>query len=479
MSSGTLDAPPTILEAAFTRYNRIVFPHVSTPSPGLGITELSFDVESSDESHPQLETDEAYNLTVPKNGVAKITAKTVYGALRGLETFSQLVTFSFEEGIYVIETAPWNIIDKPRFPHRGLMIDTARHFQNLASIRGIVDSLPFAKLNVLHWHMVDTQSFPFQSKSSPKLWDGAYSKFERYTQQDVASIVEYARMRGVRVIVEFDMPGHAASWCKGYPEICPSSTCLQPLNVASNATFTLIDGLIDELAGAKDPLFKDNFVHLGGDEVDTSCWSKTPAVAAWLKQRNMTPDDGYAYFVKKVAGMVLARKHRPVQWSEVFDHFKGSLPKETIVHVWKDVTNVTEVVALGYDVLRNVGYDNVSWYLDNLNVKWDAVYQNEPCQGIPTDDLCAKVLGGHGEMWGETVDGSDLQQTVWPRLAAIAEKLWSSRLQTQDVAAAAQRIRDFRCLLLQRGVAAAPVDNANARSAPQVQIRVTPSMQRR
>jgi len=180
----------------------------------------------------------------------------------------------------------------------------------------------------------------------------------------------------------------------------------------------------------------------------------------------MTPDDGYAYFVKKVAGMVIARQHRPVQWSEVFDHFKGSLPKETIVHVWKDVTNVTEVVALGYNVLRNVGYDNVSWYLDNLGVKWDAVYQNEPCKGIPTDELCAKVLGGHGEMWGETVDGSDLQQTVWPRLAAIAEKLWTSRAQTQDVAAAAQRIRNFRCLLLQRGIAAAPVDNANARSAP-------------
>merc|ERR1712048_1313822 len=83
-----------------------------------------------------------------------------------------------------------------------------------------------------------------------------------------------------------------------------------------------------------------------------------------------------------------------------------------------------------------------------------------------TDELCAKVLGGHGEMWGETVDGSDFEQTVWPRLAAIAEKLWSSRSQTQDVAAAAQRIRDFRCLLLQRGVAAAPVDNANARSSP-------------
>merc|ERR1711957_103536 len=120
----------------------------------------------------------------------------------------------------------------------------------------------------------------------------------------------------------------------------------------------------------------------------------------------------------------------------------------------------------GYNVIRNVGYDNVSWYLDNLDIKWDAVYQNEPCHGIPTDELCNKVLGGHGEMWGETVDGSDIEQTVWPRLAAIAEKLWSARAQTKDVASAAGRIRNFRCLLLERGIAAAPVDNANARSAP-------------
>jgi len=200
------------------------------------------------------------------------------------------VSFSFEDGVYTIEGAPWQISDKPRFAHRGLMIDTARHYESLASIRGIIDSLPYAKLNVLHWHMVDTQSFPFQSKTSPKLWDGAYSESERYTQADVASIVEYARLRGVRVIVEFDMPGHAASWCKGYPEICPSTTCTQPLNVANNATFELIDNLIGELAGDK-PLFQDNFVHLGGDEVNTDCWSKTPSVAAWLKARNMSADD--------------------------------------------------------------------------------------------------------------------------------------------------------------------------------------------
>ena len=178
----------------------------------------------------------------------------------------------------------------------------------------------------------------------------------------------------------------------------------------------------------------------------------------------MTADQAYAYFAKRVAGMVIDQGHRPVQWSEVYDHFKTDLPKETIVHIWKRDTNVTEVVANGYQVLLNVGYNAKSWYLDNLQVKWDAVYSNEPCNGVP-DDLCPLILGGHGEMWGESVDASDLEQTVWPRMAAIAERLWSPREYT-DAGDALHRIESFRCLLNRRGISSAPVTNANARSAP-------------
>jgi len=320
--------------------------------------------------------------------------------------------------------------------------------------------------------MVDSQSFPFEVKSYPKLWQGAYAPSQRYTQADVASIVEYGRLRGVRVMVEFDMPGHADSWCNGYPEICPSPSCTTPLNVASNATFALIGSLLGEVtggkasaAGAPSGLFPDDFVHLGGDEVNTACWTSTPAVAQWLASQGLSADQGYAYFVKQTAAFAIGGGRRPVQWSEVYDHFKSALPKEVIVHVWKDVTNVTEVLANGYQVLRNVGYDATSWYLDNLAVNWQAIYSNEPCHDVP-DALCGGILGGHGEMWGETVDASDIEQTVWPRLAAIAEKLWSSRAATATPSAALPRLEAFRCLLNERGIAAAPVTNANARSAP-------------
>ena len=180
-------------------------------------------------------------------------------------------------------------------------------------------------------------------------------------------MVEYARSRGVRVIVEFDVPGHAASWCTGYPEVCPSPDCQEPLNVASEDTFSLIGDILGEVTS----LFPDHFVHLGGDEVDTACWSSSEEISAWLDAQGMTPDDGYAYFVQvagpgafppschlerhhvsspslprffflllqRAAEIALAASRRPVQWSEVYDHFKTSLDPSTVVHVWKPETN--------------------------------------------------------------------------------------------------------------------------------------------
>lgn len=274
-------------------------------------------------------------------------------------------------------------------------------------------------------------------------------------------------------MVEFDMPGHASSWCRGYPDVCPSPTCTQPLNVATNATFDLITGLLREMTGGKastpaapSGLFPDNFLHLGGDEVDTSCWTQSPQIVQWLSERGMSADDGYAYFVRRAADIAMSQGRRPVQWVEVFDHFGTKLDHRTIVHVWKDKSTLANVVAAGYNALINNSPGSDSWYLDHLDITWAAAYENEPCAAVPDPNKCSLVLGGQGEMWGETVDISDLEQTVWPRLAAIAERLWSPRDQITSADAALARLHAFRCLLNQRGVHAAPVDNIDARSAP-------------
>jgi hexosaminidase len=468
------------LTQAFDRYDQLTFPHPATDTDDSSpITSLIVSVDDIDEvTYPQLDTDESYTLNIPaEGGDATLEAATIYGALRGLETFSQLVLFDFDARLYSIDHLPWSIDDAPRFPHRGLMIDTARHFQPLSSIRSIIDSLTFAKLNVLHWHMVDTQSFPFESISRPLLWTGSYSKRERYLQSEVANIVEYARLRGVKVMVEFDVPGHAASWCTGYPDICPSPDCQQPLDVSNEETFSVITDLLNDCTGgvqsstgSPSGLFPNDFIHLGGDEVDTTCWEEDADISAWLSANNMTADDGYAYFVQRVGNIAISQGRRPVQWSEVYDHFKTDLDPATIVHVWKEDTNVTEVVENGYATIVNVGYDDQSWYLDNLDVAWDAMYSKDPCSGwfgdVP-DDLCESlVLGGHGEMWGETVDASDLAQTVWPRMAAIAERLWSPAATTGSDTDPQQRLMNFRCLLNERGVASAPVLNKRARQPP-------------
>ena len=495
------------LQDAFARYTELTFPHPASNAVkeragdsgsaavsrrlgqshiggGVGgggtINGMVIKVQDASEEAPQLDTDESYSLTIDtqhgNNGF--ITAPTIYGALRGLETFSQLVHFDFDTATYQLTVGvPLSIHDAPRFPHRGLMVDTARHFLPVTTLKHALDSMIYAKLNALHWHISDTQSFPMQFISRPDLWAGAHSPRERYLQAEVRDVVEYARKRGIRVIPEFDVPGHAASWCQGYPEVCPADPqCTQPLNVAHSETFELIGDIISECVGdqgdqsdEKQPLFVDNFFHLGGDEVDTTCWERDEEIAAWMKNQSYNdPDEAYSYFVKRAASIATQHGKRPVQWSEVYDHFKHNLEESTIVHVWKSITNVTEVAEMGYDLLVNVGYANGSYCLDNLNRAWEEIYERSPCMGIPEDrpDLCKKVLGGHGEMWGETVDTSDFDATVWPRLAAIAERLWSTEDNTNDSTAALPRIQDFRCLLNERGVAAAPVNNADARTAP-------------
>ena len=302
------------LDDAFERYNSIIFPHAlnaddddnssRNSTPSLPVVEVTVTVEDNSEAHPQLETDESYTLAVPSETTNEdsssesitITAQTIYGALRALETLSQLVQYDFEAGNYYIPATPININDAPRYPHRGMLLDTARHFQPVSFLKTTIDALSYAKYNVLHWHVVDTQSFPFESKAYPKLWEGAYSKQERYSHTDIAEIVEYGRARGVRVMIEFDMPGHAASWCAGYPEICPSAVCQQPLDPSSNMTFPLITGLLSECttpsqktfgaAGAEDSaLFPYQLLHLGGDEVSYACWETNPKVQAWEQQQ--------------------------------------------------------------------------------------------------------------------------------------------------------------------------------------------------
>jgi hexosaminidase len=463
------------LSVAYERYKRLMFPHATGDASGGNnagsnsdsdeVVTVQVVVTDLSEAYPQLETDESYELSVSTSGEATISAKTVYGALRALESFSQLVAFDFDKEVYFIQNCPLSIADSPRFPHRGMLLDTSRHFQPLAEIERTIDALSYAKYNVLHWHVVDTQSFPFQSHTYPLLWDGAYTPAERYSQDDIKALVEYGRLRGVKVMIEFDIPGHAASWCAGYPEICPSDTCLQPLDPSSEVTFELIESLLGECTG-KSPdqgLFPYSMLHLGGDEVDYRCWQTSPSVQAWAKEHGYTSnEDIYKYFLDRAASIARAQGRTPVQWVEVFEHFGSTLDNNTLVHVWKDKSTLNSVLLAGYKALLS---NQNMWYLDWLDTTWQTMYNNEPTDGLSPDADVSLILGGESAMWGETVDASDLDATVWPRAAAVAERLWTPQA-LMNLETAEERLLAFRCLLTDRGIGAAPLKNTKARQSP-------------
>jgi hexosaminidase len=446
-------------------------------------------VADPSEDVPQQGTNESYVLVVPGGGAAAtLAAATVYGALRGLETFSQLVLFNFSSATYSVAGVPLTVVDEPRFTHRGFMVDTSRHYQTLQMLYRLLESMAYAKLNVLHWHVVDDQSFPLEVRSFPRLQGmGAFSARERYTQLDVVDVVEYARLRGIRVMLEIDTPSHTACWCRGYPEVCPPKPCKDgmtrtPLDPSTNTTFNMIQTILAEVA----PLFPETLLHVGQDEVDVGCWSaeQNPTIGAWQKRHGFqTPDEAYVYTANRIEAGVrsLATPKRPVQWwpglclgaanqpwispCRGVINGDGSQPtpgldKSTVLQLWNHPNQsswndtLPQVVAAGFAVIQTQG-----WYLnaEYLPVPWTQFYADEPMAGVTKPSEQQLILGGEAAAWGEMIDGSALLNTVWPRTAATAERLWSPR-HVNDVAAAKQRLAKFRCLLLERGIPAGPLD---------------------
>jgi hexosaminidase len=275
----------TFMQAAFERYRAIVFP-ATLPLPpatsGPALSALVVVLGSADLTLG-LETSENYTLDIGFPN-ATLHADTVYGALRGLETFSQMV----QPNLSIREQ---RVTDWPRFPFRAVLIDTGRHYLPVPLLRAHIDAMCYNKMNVLHWHIVDMPSFPFVSKSFPNLSAmGAFDARHVYTPADVAGLVDYAQQRGVRIIPEFDSPSHTfPSWGKGGPAdlltSCPSSSTdnTGPLRADREQTYQFLETLFTEVAAA----FPDETFHGGGDEVSFGCWSSNPEVKAWMTAQGM------------------------------------------------------------------------------------------------------------------------------------------------------------------------------------------------
>ena len=369
-----------------------------------------------------LRADESYTLDVTEQN-ARLAAPSPIGILRGLETFLQLI--STDDKSFFVPAV--QIKDEPRFCWRGLLIDVSRHWEPAEIIKRNLDAMAAAKMNVLHWHLSDDQGFRVESRRFPKLQlaasDGNY-----YTQQEVREIIDYARDRGIRIIPEFDMPGHTTAWLAAYPELASApgpysierawgvfDPCMDP---TSKKLYDFLNSFIDEMAG----LFPDEYFHIGGDEVNGRQWNANSRIQAFKARKNL-PDNAalQAYFNRLLRQILEKHGKKMIGWDEILH---PDLPKTAVVQSWRGHSYLARGARQGYAGVLSYGY-----YLDQMRPA-SFHYDNDP-QGKEaasmTDQEKSLVLGGEACMWSEFVNPDNIESRIWPRTAAIAERLWSSR----------------------------------------------------
>ena len=382
-------------------------------------------------AYPTLGEDESYALDVSDSGAA-IQSATVEGAVHGLATFAQLIV----PGPDGFQVAGVHIEDRPRYQWRGLMLDVCRHWMPVEMVKRNLDAMAAVKLNVLHWHLSEDEGFRVESKKYPQLQgmgsDGAF-----YTQDQIREVVEYARNRGIRVVPEFDVPGHTGSWFLGYPELAsrPGPFTLGDragaMDPTKESTYAFLDAFIGEMA----PLFPDPYWHVGGDEVSASAWTSNDAIATFMKERDMADTRALqVYFNQRLLKIVQKYNRTMVGWDEILS---PGLPTDAIVHSWRDQKSLFDAAAQGYRVIMSWGY-----YLDHLNPAAyhygiDPMTPAPPAPNgrgasaatvpKPTPEQEARIMGGEACMWAELAGPDTVDSRIWPRAAAIAERLWSPR----------------------------------------------------
>lgn len=422
------------------------------PGPRLDIT-----CRAGDPGAQTLGAREAYRLTVTAHGV-RIDADGPVGVLRGLATLRQMVEVSDSKAGVAFAA----VDDTPRFPWRGVLIDTARHFMSIETVKRQIDAMEQVKLNVLHLHLSDNEGFRVESKRFPKLQELA-GPGRYYTQEEVRDLVAYAADRSVRIVPEFDVPGHARALVTAYPEVGlaplkPANALMaqeRTLNPASEKTYKFVAALYAEMSA----LFPDAYFHVGGDEVSDTIWMDHPEIQAFMKAQGFkTKQDLEAYFHRRVRDIVRRQGKIMIGWEEVAA--AGPMPEDVVIQAWQTSNATARAVGAGHQTIVSAGY-----YLDLL-MPSSFYYATDPLAthaagftpaeaeagrkispGVaavlteavidhPLPPLTPEqeklVLGGEAPVWAELITDETLDARLWPRAAAMAERFWSPR-EVRDV----------------------------------------------
>jgi hexosaminidase len=481
--SGLGAADPRVQLAVQSLYSRLArqtgLP-ILPPQPGSSSNPtLVITVAAADHAAPQrLGDNEKYSLSIG-DGHVTLAAEQPLGVLRGMETLLQLVAendASAQPMNAGFSVPLVSINDAPRFPWRGLSLDVSRHFIPVDGVKRTIDGLAAVKLNVLHWHLSDDQGFRVESKRYPRLQElGSDGLF--YTQDEIRGVVAYAALRGVRIVPEFDMPGHSTSWLVGYPDLASApgpyeivrgnGVLTAVMDPTKEATYQFLDGFIGEMVD----LFPDEYFHIGGDEVDPKQWNQSPAIQAFMTDHKLA-DAGalQSYFNQRLLKIVTDHGKRMAGWDEILQR---DLPKTIVIQSWRGQESLWKAAREGYSGILSAGYYLDLMYPAANHYAVDPLQlpaSKEPAQnghaeaaGVQgssirlaarpcalcaseknavadlTPDQAKLILGGEAAMWEELATAENLDAKLWPRLAAIAERFWSPQNIT-NVASMYQRL---------------------------------------
>jgi len=380
-----------------------------------------------------------------------IQANSNWGILHAFTTLSQMLFKGQNLNITKIS-------DYPKVNYRGILLDTSRHYLPISTLKRQLEIMHINKFNVFHWHIVDDNSFPFQSKVYPKLLN-PWTPDAIYTIDDVSELIDFAGNLGIRIIPEFDTPGHTQSWenvDKKFITKCPHTAgkFSRPLNPTFSKNYEIITNLYKELRDT----FKDDLIHIGGDEVAQECWAANKQILKFMEDRNITSIKQLeSNYIAQLLKIVKNENFVSIVWEDVWQNFedesrrkggRNKLPKHVIVECWKSWTYnyvLPNILQEGYKVILSA-----PWYLDLI--KYGESYKRYYEENLPKN-----LYGGEACLWSEFVDETNLESRLWPSASAVAERLWTNphTLRVNDYIS--ERLNNFRCYLRNLGYEAQPV----------------------